>query len=236
MTPTVGELGRYVEQIKNRDIGAVLFLKYNDLDRWYYPRRGNQLSVSLKRVFQVKNEFTAIVEDSVSRTETTLDQYLDPFFAFELYYKHIFPLGKKFSLITDNAFILTTLGSPEYNITDYYFIGGFNPIFNHTSQYWGASDKEYISPNYFYTELALQFEVFKNTFVTAMGNYVDVQYPMEFFYDIQVGDYLGGEMRRLGYGLSVGYNSPFGPISFSAAKDSQNSKIYTNFNLGFWFK
>jgi outer membrane translocation and assembly module TamA len=58
---------------------------------------------------------------------------------------------------------------------------------------------------------------------------------MELFYNITVDDYLGGERRRIGFGLSFGYNSPLGPISFSLAKDTKNSKLHTNLNMGFWF-
>ena len=68
-----------------------------------------------------------------------------------------------------------------------------------------------------------------------MANYLDVQYPMDLFYNISKGDYLGGERRRFGFGMSLGYSSPLGPISFSVAKDTKNPKWLTNVNLGFWF-
>ena len=236
LTPIVGELGKVIEQIKNRDISAVFFMKYDDFDRRYYPRKGNQFTISIKRVFEIKNKLTEISEDSVSRTESTITQNLDPFVAFETYYTHIFQLNKKLCLITKNAFILTTLPEPGYNLTDYYFTGGFNPIFINGSQYWGANDKEFISPNYFYTNLAIQYEVQNNIYLSALVNYLDVQYPMEFFYNIQVDNYLGGEKRRIGYGVSIGYNSPLGPIAFSMAKDTKFSKIQTNLSLGFWFR
>ena len=104
------------------------------------------------------------------------------------------------------------------------------------TEFWGASDKEYVAPNYFYTKLILQYEAFRNVFISGIANYIDVEYPMKAFYDITVDDYLGGEKRRFGYGFSIGYNSPFGPISFSLARDSQLSKTHTNINIGFWFR
>ncbi len=236
LKPTVGELGKVIQQIQNRDIGAIFFAKYDNLDRRYFPRKGTQFSVSFKSVFDVKNRYTQIFTDSVSSTESTIDQYLDPFLAVETYITHIFQLNKNLSLTTRNAFVLTTLPEPKYNITDYYFLGGFNPIFTNICTYWGANEKEFISPNYFYTNLALQYEVYKNLYITALGNYLDVQYPMEIFYNIQVDNYLGGEKRRFGYGLSFGYNSPLGPITFSMAKDTKYSKTLTNINVGFWVR
>jgi outer membrane translocation and assembly module TamA len=59
---------------------------------------------------------------------------------------------------------------------------------------------------------------------------------MELLYDITVDNYLGGEKRRFGYGLSVGYNSFLGPISFSVARDTRSSENQMNLNIGFWFK
>ena len=132
--------------------------------------------------------------------------------------------------------VITNLPEPNFNITDYYFIGGFNPRFRNVTEFWGASDKEYIAPNYFYSKLALQFEPANRLFITGLVNYIDVQYPMEIIYPITVDDYLAGERRRIGYGLSFGYNSPLGPLSFSMAWDSKLPKTHTNINIGFWFR
>jgi len=236
LTPIVGELGRVVEQIKNRGIGVHFFAKYNSLDRQFYPRNGMFFSVGLKHVFNIKNTLTQISEDSTSTTKTTIVQQLEPFTALELNFTYIFKIHKRFSLITKNAMILTSLGEPDYNITDYYFIGGFNPRFRNVTEYWGVNDKEFVAPNYFYTKLVMQYEPVTNLFVSGIFNYIDVQYPMEIIYPITVDNYLGGEKRRIGYGLSFGYNSPLGPISFSMAWDSKNSKTHTNINIGFWFR
>ena len=235
LTPVVGELARSIDEIKNRDMSVMFFVKYNSFDRQFYPTKGIDFNVSFKSVLDVRNKTTRINEDSISSTKTTIEQNLDPFIAVETYFTYIFKISDRFSIVTKNAMIITTLGEPELNITDYYFLGGFNPQFKNVSEYWGARDKQYISPNYFYSKLILQYEVFDNLLISGIVNYLDVQYPMEFFYDIQVGDYLGGERRRFGFGLSFAYNSPVGPISFSMAKDTKYSKVLTNLNMGFWF-
>lgn len=236
LTPIVGELGRVIENISNRGISVEFFTQYNSLNRQFFPTKGTYFSASLKRVFGIKNTITQFSEDSISTIKTTIEENLDPFTAIETNFTYIFKIGKRLSLITKNAMVLTSLGEPDYNITDYYFIGGFNPRFKNVSEYWGASEKEYISPNYFYTKLILQYEPWNNLYVSGIMNYIDVQYPMEILYPITVDNYLAGEKRRIGYGLSFGYNSPLGPISFSMAWDSKLSKTHTNINLGFWFR
>ncbi|MCG8305982.1 MAG: patatin-like phospholipase family protein [Cytophagales bacterium] len=236
LTPIIGELGRVVEQIKNRGIGLKFFTKYNSFDRQFFPRKGMYFSASIKRVFDIRNKVTQISEDSVVVNKTTIVQNMEPFTAVEAFFTYAFKVHKRFSIITENAMVVSSLEEPDFNITDYYFIGGFNPRFRNISEYWGANDKEYVAPNYFYTKLVLQYEPFDNLFVSGILNYVDVQYPMELIYPINVDNYLGGETRRIGYGLSLGYNSPLGPISFSLAKDTKSSKTLTNFNVGFWFR
>ena len=235
LNPIVGELGRVVERIRNRAVGVRLFTEYNSFNRQFFPTKGFYFSASIKRVFDVKNKVTQISEDSLSSVRTTVEQNLEPYTAAETSLTYIFQIAKRFSIITKNEMMLSTLGEPDLNITDFYFIGGFNPRFRNVTEFWGANEKEYISPNYFYTKLILQYEPFHNLFLSGIFNYIDVQYPMEIIYPIAVDNYLGGEKRRLGYGFSLGYSSPLGPISYSMAWDSKLSTTHTNINIGFWF-
>lgn len=235
LSPKVGEFGRLIESIRNRNMSAVFYMQYNSFDRQFYPKKGASFEVSIKQAFDVKNRYTSFSNDSTSAT-TTVVQQLDPFTAFEVKYTQIFNLHQRFSIISKNAMALTTLGEIDYNITDYYFIGGFNPRNKNVSEYWGVEDKKYVSPNYFYSKLTLQWEVFDDFFFSGIANYIDVQYPMELFYDITIDNYLGGEKRRIGYGFSIGYNSFLGPVAFSLARDSKSSENQLNLNIGFWFK
>jgi hypothetical protein len=235
LTPIVGELGRVVEQIRNRGIGVRFFTEYNSFNKQFFPSKGLYFYASIKRVFDLKNKVTQISEDSLSTVKSTVEQNLDPYTAVETNFTYIFNISKNFSIITKNEMMISTLGEPDLNITDFYFIGGFNPRFRNVTEFWGANEKQYISPNYFYTKLILQYEPFRNLFVSGVFNYIDVQYPMEIIYPIAVDNYLGGEKRRLGYGFSLGYNSPLGPITYSMAWDPKLPTTHTNINIGFWF-
>ncbi len=236
LTPKVGEIGRIIEIIDNRNLSAEFYIKYNSLDRQFFPKKGSLFRASLKHAFDVKNRYTSIPDDTLLTANNTIVQQLDPFTAIEMQYMQIIKLHNRFSIISDNSMALTTLSDFEYNITDYYFIGGFNPRSKKVSEYWGARDKKYVTPNYFYSKLILQWELFDNFFLSGVANYIDVQYPMEFFYNITVDNFLNGEKRRFGYGFSLGYNSFLGPISFSLARDSRSSENQMNLNIGFWFK
>jgi NTE family protein len=235
LSPEIGEFGKLIESIKNRNMSASFYVKYNSFDRQFYPKKGISFEATIKQAFDDRNEYTGFLNDSTTMTNTVVQQ-LNPFTAVEMKYTQIFKLHSRFSLISKNAMALTTLGDSVYNFTDYYFIGGFSPRNKNVSEYWGAEDKKYVSPNYFYSKLTLQWEVFDDFFFSGIGNYIDVQYPMELLYDITVDNYLDGEKRRIGYGFSIGYNSFLGPVAFSMARDSKSSDNQFNLNIGFWFQ
>ncbi len=132
--PIIGELGKLIEVIKNRDLSIKFFANYNSFDRRYYPKKGMDLRVSFKYAFDVKNKTTLAENDSIVIENPTIEENYNPFGAFEAYFTYIFKLSNRFSIITKNAFILTSLGEPKLNVTDYYFMGGFNPIFNNVSE------------------------------------------------------------------------------------------------------
>ncbi len=231
----IGDFDKTIEKIKNRNISAVLFYKYNSIDRQFYPKKGTDFSVSFKQVIDVNNAVTLPPNDSLPDMDNTFYPNIDAFVAFEIDFTHIFMVRKWFSIIFRNSMAITSLPDFNFNIGDYYFIGGFNPRYKHAYPFWGGQDKQYVAPNYFYTNLAFQFEVFGSVYLTALVNYIDVQYPMAYIANISVNDYLDGEKRRFGYGFSIGYNSPFGPLAFSVAGDPMSPELLTNFSLGFWF-
>lgn len=235
LKPEVGELAKVISRIQNRDISAVFYARYNNLDRRYFPTSGTKLSLSFKSVFDVKNQLTQIVDDSVGGGTTVILEHLTPFVATSIDFSHVFKLGKRFALRTDNSMRLTTLPEPDYNIADYYFVGGFLPSFHNVSSYLGAKDKEFVTPNYFNTRLTLQYEMVNHVFISGAINYLDVEYPMRYFYQITVDNYLAGQKRRFGYGLSMGYDSPLGPMNVAMAIDPDKGDLLASFNLGFWF-
>ncbi len=232
LKPDIGDFGKDIAKIKNRDFSGVLFFNYNSLDRQFYPKKGTDFYVSLKQVFSVDNTVLISPNDSLPDSYTP---DIDPFIAFEIRFNHLFKVSKWFSIIWQNSMAITSLPDFNTNVNDFYFLGGFNPRYKNISPFWGAQDKQYVAPNYFYTNLALQFEVFGSLYLTGLINYIDVQYPMTYIANIAVDNYLDGERRRFGYGFSIGYNSPFGPMIFSLASDPNESKVITNFSLGYWF-
>ena len=232
--PTIGDLVKTIERIKTKDISVVGFLNYNSLDKRYFFRTGTNLAISAKQILDIKSNLSFYPSDTLSSTASE-NVYPKPFFALEIYFTKALPVTKRFSVITQNSLVATSAEEANINIADFYFVGGFNPRFKHVSQYLGAKDKEYATLNYFLTKISLQYEIIPKVLLTGMANYVDTVYPMKLFYSVPEEGFLGGEQRRFGYGLSLGYESILGPIVLSMAKDSRTSSTYFHFNFGYWF-
>jgi NTE family protein len=232
--PVIGEFAKSIEKLKSRGFSLIGFVNYNTLDKRYFYRSGTYLNITVKQILDVKTDLSVFENDSSSAliSETV---YPKAFFAVETNYTQAFPITKRFSIISQNSLVATSSDGVNVNVADYYFIGGFNPRFKHANQYLGAKDKEYVTPNYFFTKLTLQYEIIPKVLLSGMANYVDTVYPMKFFYTVPEDGYLGGEQRRIGYGLSLGYESILGPVVVSMGKDSQTSSTYFHFNFGYWF-
>jgi NTE family protein len=234
LRPKVGEFALLVDEIKNRNLSAEAFFRYHSLNKPFFPTKGMVLEAAIKRAFDVKNRYISFT-DATRSDELAINQQLDPFTSLELQYTQAFPINPKLCLISKNRMALTTLGPPDFNISDYYFIGGFNPRTRNASEYWGLRQKRFIAPNYFYSRLTLQWEIADHFYLSGVANYIDVQYPMELLYSITVDDYLDGYRRRFGYGFCVGYESFLGPISLSFANDFKSEDVQVNLNVGFWY-
>jgi NTE family protein len=73
----------------------------------------------------------------------------------------------------------------------------------------------------------LFYEPFKNHFFTLKGNIGKI--------DPTFNNLIKSEILLDGYGISYGYNSPFGPLEFTLIASTNHSDILTYLSLGFWF-
>jgi len=226
---------RIIERIWNRNWNILFFFNKNTLNKQFFPSKGMNLYVGYKQVVGLQNRTRLAFEDSIGTGPVEETQFLDNFWAVEGECTYIFEISPKVSLITKNSMVISGLQEIEFNINDAYFIGGFNPRFINNTEYWGAKEKEYINPNYFYSRLEMQYQPWDNWYLNVLINYIDVEYPMQWLYPNASSESMDGRSRRVGYGVSVGFNSMLGPMILSVAKDQHRDDVLVNLNLGFWF-
>jgi hypothetical protein len=103
--------------------------------------------------------------------------------------------------------------------------------------FWGAELQQYHSEHLFAGELIFQYKMGRQLYLQALGQFYHAYLPFgllipameESIYDMGGRDYL------LGFGASVGYMSPLGPLSISIGKDVHSNRWHHFLNLGFYF-
>ena len=111
---------------------------------------------------------------------------------------------------------------------EYYFsIGGMNYIRNMVFPFIGLNYMEAAGTNIHAVGAGLQFEIFKNFFITPRGNVARVKNSTR--------DVLAGNINTVyGYGITGGYLSVIGPIQATVSRGSYDKILY-HFNIGFMF-
>lgn len=125
----------------------------------------------------------------------------------------------------------------QTGILDMNYIGGFRKLMPNFNPFWGAELNEYRSEYLFFTELMLQYKIGRHIYLQALTQFYHAYLPFGWIFPaMKDSKYdMGGKDYLLGFGASVGYMSPIGPISLSLGKDIQNSKMQFFLNIGFYF-
>ncbi|MFY0625990.1 MAG: patatin-like phospholipase family protein [Reichenbachiella sp.] len=223
----------YLEKVtlKNHSLGV--FYNLNTLDRRYFTRKGTFISAIAKYKFNIDNE--AEIKSNIDPDFGNVQFHTQNFYQFNFSLKSFFQISKKLVFSLESKLIISDLKLNTFNLTDYQFIGGFNPRYIHAHRYLGANDKQYYATSFTLLGTSIQYELLKDIYVQGTFNYIDSEYPMRTLgltYD--QADF-GGEERRMGFGFSAGYRSSFGPIQLATARDTNGGTWKTYLNIGFYF-
>ncbi|MBL0740453.1 patatin-like phospholipase family protein [Chryseolinea lacunae] len=223
-----------IQYIKSSATDVQLFVQHNNLERPFYPRKGGKGFVTLTQYFNPSSKI-AYRDDSIQfATRATQPSFLQV----DVGYLKILPVHKRLSIIADSHLAWSNIASDQLqtSVIGYTYLGGFRPRIVNSHAFYGAGNFDYSLTSYFLAKLDVQWQLTSHVFFTAGANYVTIEHPMDWFQDTYQpnGDLLG-TLWRLGYGASLGYNSPIGPISVSATLDSEKKTLLGNFSLGFFF-
>jgi len=209
------------------------FFRHNSMNHRYFPTKGTKFSISYKSVFYVNAQVS--LGDSVVLGPEELDDLLDSDRIHSLFIDYIqyIPLSKKISLFPAAGMNISNLSNTTFNLSEYYFVGGFFPRYHRAYNYWGANQNEFKATNFFYAAIGLQYEVFRNVFLRGIVNYIDAEYPMKWIYNDIDASELGDRYRRFGFGFLAGYKSPLGPMAISIAKDHYRNSWKTSLIIGY---
>ena len=120
---------------------------------------------------------------------------------------------------------------------DMNYMGGYRKLMSNFNPFWGAELQQYYSEHMFAGELILQYEVARQIYLQALGQFYHAYLPFGWIIPAMKESIysMGGRNYLLGFGLSAGLMSPVGPISISAGKDVHGKGWHYFLNLGFYF-
>jgi NTE family protein len=125
---------------------------------------------------------------------------------------------------------LAYLASEGPYIANTFLAGGVNEIIRNQVPFVGLDESEVKTGSIGTALLGLQYNMFKNTYLTARVNAA-----LYNFHDLAFDEITAKNNLLSGYGLSFGLNSPLGPIELTGMYCDQDGKVRTNISLGFSF-
>ena len=185
-------------------------MDFDDFNRKFKPTKG----------FKLKAEFRTIARQKVGA------QFLEPSSVTYVKYEQSIKLSKKFGINT-TIVAAATIG-PDLDLPYNIYFGGLGENYNNfIFPFLGYRYMELIGRNAVMARADFYIEPFKNHFITFKANVGKLEPTFDGFFN--------SDILLDGYGISYGYNSPFGPLEFTIIGSTNHSDVLTYLSLGYWF-
>ncbi|MCK7556378.1 hypothetical protein MKQ70_15695 [Chitinophaga sedimenti] len=196
----------------------------NTLNRKMYPTSGVDIQLETGYIFGHQPDFAAY-EDGRELPVDTLNLDFSNYQRLVAKMNYYIPLGYR------GAIQLGVNGGVNFDysqsLVNAYLLGGLNAFTRNSVPFVGIYEGEVISPSVAATQIGVQYEAYKNFFVTPRAAVA--------VYDFTYGA-AGARYNYLsGYGLSLGYSSRVGPLDASVMYSDQSRNLRVYVNLGFNF-
>ncbi len=231
-----------VNKLNYRAHNIHLKFEHNSLNNRYYPSNGSRHQVSVKYRTSINMEIEENPADTLNLQTGELNT--PPSVSPSVFDQWVVPVTDRMSLglKTEFNFNIHVKESVDTfalqtGILDINYIGGYRKLMPNSNPFWGAELSKYRSEHLFFTELMLQYKIGRQIYLQALGQFYHAYYPFGLIFPaMKDSNYnMGGRDYLLGFGASVGYMSPIGPISFSVGKDIHSNKMQHFLNIGFYF-
>ncbi|HRI60673.1 MAG TPA: patatin-like phospholipase family protein [Saprospiraceae bacterium] len=202
------------------------YMAYNTLDAAVFPKSGLKMTAEAGYLFHQKPELTLLVDgepvantDSIGIVESSF-----PRFTFNSeWYK---PLSSRTTLLLQGQIGLN-FNYTQIILNDF-AIGGLQRQFRNQITFAGLQEATVNTPSVAALSLGVRYEIFNNLFGTLRvdglaHNFISRREEM------QAPDFLSGTA------LTLGYNTPIGPLELSVMYSPDTGKVGTYINFGLAF-
>lgn len=200
-------------------------LKKSTVDRNFFPRRGSLVSLAYsftpKPLLEIKN----------SGNNPDVNNLLNPeqYHKITADYERYISIGNNLTLMFGANAGITTGTSAIY---DNYFIGGNQ--YSSRSQdvsFYGFGYRQEIFPNYAIAKTEARVRLFAEFYIIGRLNYIQAaEEEPDLVLNID-----NPYFDTMGYGLGIGINTLFGPITVFGTKNTLNRDFWWYINAGFTF-
>ncbi len=212
-------------EASNSYINSYLFFQRNTLNRREFTTSGWKIYAEAGIIHNQRPHDNFAKLDSIYGSTDRVS--FKAYERVELKVEHFHPLTDRLTLLSHfNTGINLDYKNAYLN---FFNVGGINDFLRNQIPFTGLNEYEVNTNSVSVAMLGFQYQVVKSLYATARVNaglYNYIQGPTNTLRD---GDFLSG------YGLSIGYDSGFGPISLSAMYSDQARSVYGYVNIGFHF-
>ena len=197
----------------------------NTFDDLLYPFEGNNLSISLKGIYNPKLSLKYL-SDTIDDEPT-----LESFGKLCLDFDHYKPLGPKLNY---NIGFSLGLSTDEFYTSDYFFVGGHkNNLRRNQIAFVGYNLGEVVATNFMRFKLGMNYRLYPNLQLEILANALVASDNFEHLTDALFT--FETESFHIGYGGGFTYKTPLGPISIFLAGNNKENPITWYINMGYTF-
>ncbi len=199
-----------IGRFNNNYLHTYVYLDFDNFNRKYKPSKG----------FKLKSEFRTIARQQEGV------KFFDASSVLYAKYDQAIKINRKLGI---NTTLLAggTIG-PDMDLPYNIYFGGLGENYNnYIFPFLGYRYMELFGRTAVMGRLDFYVEPAKNHFITAKANIGKLEPTIEGLFNESI--------LLDGYGISYGYNSPFGPLEFTLIASSNHNAILSYLSLGFWF-
>jgi NTE family protein len=212
----------WFEQFRVRHWSAATYFKLNTQNRQVYPTRGWRTEATARYITASKFSVDAKPEHERLAAALGRNNYSN-YGQFTLHSAAYLPLRHNLSLLLGQGLHIYT--QKDLPLGEETFVGGYRAVLPNAMEYWAAEPYSYSADNLLYASAGLQWEIRNNLYLQSYTAMLDVDL-------LQGSRLLRGQPTRFGYGATLGYLTPLGPIVLGLAHQ-RGSEMRGFISLGF---
>lgn len=202
------------------------YLAFNTLNAAVFPKRGFKMTAEAGYLFQQKPDLTLLIDGEPAASLDSIGIRKDNFPRLVFNGQWYKPLSGHTTLLLHGQLGLN-FNYDQIQLNDF-AVGGLTGQFRNQVTFAGMQEATFYTPSVAALMLGLRYEVYNNLFCTLRADGLAHNFVSRRA-SIRIPKFISGAA------LTVGYNTPIGPLELSATYSPDTGNVGTYINLGLAF-